>query len=99
LDEQCEPVALGGELSIREAHIQPLTIALVALAVTCVLVAVTASAINAIAIAEIRPEAQRYNLTHGSAAKSGGSAPHYGVVHVAVPPGKKLLPAELVPVP
>jgi hypothetical protein len=79
---------------------QPLTIALVAaLVVTCVLTAVTASAISAIAVAEIRPEAQRYNLTHGSAAKSGGSTPHYGVVHVALPPGKKPFAIELVPVP
>jgi len=75
-----------------------LNIALVALAVTCVLIAVTASAINAIAIAEIKTEAQRYNLTHGSAAKFGGSAPEDGVVRVAVPPGKKAFPAELVPV-
>jgi hypothetical protein len=75
-----------------------LNIALLALAVTCVLIAVTASAINAIAVAEIKPEAQRYNLTHGSAAKAR-SATDYGIFYVAVPPGKKAFPAELVPVP
>src|SRR5262245_44900509 len=70
---------------ITGAHMQPLTIAVVAaLAVTCVLTAVTASAISAIAVAEIRPEAQRYNLTHGSA--------------VALPPGKNPFAIELVPV-
>jgi hypothetical protein len=75
-----------------------LNIALVALAVTCVLIAVTASAINAIAIGEIKTEAQRYNLTHGSAAKFGGSEPGYGTVRVTVPPGNKTFPPELVPV-
>jgi hypothetical protein len=68
-----------------------------ALAVICVLIALTASALKA--IAQSKTEVQRYNLTQGSAAKSGGSAPDYGVVHVAVPPGKKPFPAELVPVP
>jgi hypothetical protein len=43
-------------------------------------------------------EAQRYNLTHGSAAKPGGSEPGYGVGRIAVPPGMKAFPAELVPV-
>jgi hypothetical protein len=86
------------ELSIQEAHMQPLTIALVALAVACVAVAVTASALNAIAISQIETEPQRYNLTHGSAAKFGGSEPGYGTVRVTVPPGKKAFPAELVPV-
>jgi hypothetical protein len=63
-----------------------LNIALVTLAVTCVLIAVTASAINAIAIGEIKTVAQRYNLTHGSAAKFGGSEPGYGTVRVTVSP-------------
>ena len=67
-----------------------------ALAVICVLIALTASALKA--IAQSKTEVQRY-ITQGSAAKSGGSAPDYGVVHVAVPPGKKPFPAELVPVP
>jgi hypothetical protein len=62
------------------------------------LIGVTASALNAIAIADSKIEAQRYNLTHGSATKFGGSAPDYGIVHVVMPPGKKALPAELVPV-
>jgi hypothetical protein len=74
-----------------------LNIALVALAVTCVLIAVTASAINAIAIGEIKTEPQPYNLTHGSA-KFGGSEPGYGTLRVTVPPGKKTFPPELVPV-
>jgi hypothetical protein len=74
-----------------------ITIILVALAITCVVIAVTASAINAIAIGEIKTEAQQYNLTHGSAAKPRGSEPGYGV-RVAVPPGQKAFPAELVPV-
>ena len=76
----------------------PLKIALVALAGTCVLIAVTASALNVIDVAQIKTEAQRYNLTHGSAAKSRGSATDYGVGRIAVPPGMKTFPAELVPV-
>ena len=76
-----------------------LSIALVALAVTCVSIAVTASALNAIAISQSETEPQRYNLTHGSAAKLRGSAPDYGFLHVAMPKGKKAFPAELVPVP
>jgi hypothetical protein len=58
----------------------------------------TASAINAIAVAENKPEAQQYSLTHGFAAKAR-SAPDYGMVYVAMAPGKKAFPAELVPVP
>jgi len=75
----------------------PLNMALVALAITWVLIVVAAPAINAIAVATIKPEAQRYNLIHGSAVKFGGSEPGYGV-RVAVPPGQKAFPAELVPV-
>ena len=75
----------------------PLSIALVAVAVTGVSIAVTASALNAIAISQSETEPQRYNLTHGSA-KVGGSAPSYGIVHVTMPKGKKTFPAELVPV-
>jgi hypothetical protein len=75
-----------------------LSIALVALAVTCVSIAVTASALNGIAISQSETEPQRYNLTHGSAAKVGGSVPGYGIVHIAMPKGKKAFPAELVPV-
>ena len=55
-----------------------LNIALVALVVTCVSVAVIASALNAIAISQ-SAEPQRINLTHGSAAKFSGSA-GYGIV-------------------
>jgi len=73
------------------------SIALVALAVTCISIAITASALNTIAISQTEP--QRYNLNHGSATKFGGSAPHFGIVHVAMPKGKKTFPAELVPVP
>jgi hypothetical protein len=69
---------------------QPLTIALVALAVACVAVAVTASALNAIAISQSEP--RRDNLTRGSGT-------HYGIVHVAMPKGKKAFPPELVPLP
>ena len=76
----------------------PLKFALVALAVTCVLIAVTASALNVMDAAQIKTEAQRYNLTHGSAAKFGGSTPAYGIPHVAMPKGKKIFPPELVPV-
>ena len=75
----------------------PLNIALVALAITWVLIVVTAPAINAIAVGKIKPEAQRYNLIHGSAPKFGGSEPSYGV-RIAVPPGQKAFPADLVPV-
>ena len=56
-----------------------------------------APAIKAIAVAKIKPEAQRYNLIHGSAPKFGGREPSYGVP-IAVPPGQKTFPAELVPV-
>jgi hypothetical protein len=69
----------------------PLNIALAALAITWVLIVVTAPG------AKIIPEAQRYNLIHGSAPKFGGSEPSYGV-RIAVPPGQKAFPAELVPV-
>jgi hypothetical protein len=65
-----------------------------ALAVICVLIAVTASALNAIAVAQSKAEVQRYNLTHGPAIKFGGSDTEY----VVMPPGKKAFPAELVPV-
>ena len=75
-----------------------ITSILVALAITCVVIAVTASAINAIAIGEIKTEAQQYNLTHGPAAKFGGSTPVYGIPHVAMLKGKKTFPPELVPV-
>ena len=77
----------------------PLNIALVALAITCVLIVVTASALNSIAIAQSKTEAQQNTLTRGPAAKLGGNAPDYGIVHVAVPTGKRPFPAELVPVP
>jgi hypothetical protein len=84
----------------QEAHVGPLNIiiTLVALAVTCVLIAVTVSTLNAIDVAEIKTEAQQYNLTPGSAVKPGGSEPGYGVGRIAVPPGMKAFPAELVPV-
>jgi hypothetical protein len=95
LGEWSDTAVVDGEPSIQEAHMGKPKIALVALAVTCVLIAVTASAMNAIAITE----AQRNNLTHGSAAQFGGSAPGHGIVRVAVPPGQKAFPAELVPVP
>jgi hypothetical protein len=75
----------------------PLSIALVASAVTCVSIAVTASALNAIAISQSETEPQRNNLTHGSAAKFRGR--DHGIVHVAMPKGKKAFPAELVPLP
>ena len=91
-------MVLDGEPSRREAHLGQLNIALIALAVTCVLIAVTASALNAIAISQSETEPQRNNLTHGSAAKFHGGASHYGIVHVAMPKGKKAFPAELVPV-
>jgi len=68
-------------------------IALVALAVLSVSIAITASALNAIAISQSQTEPRRNNLTHGSAAKF-----HYGIVHVAMPKGKKAFPTELVPV-
>jgi hypothetical protein len=70
-----------------------------ALAVMCVLIAVTASALNAIVVAQSKTEVQRYNLIHGSAAKFRGSALDYGIPHVAMPNGKKTFPPELVPVP
>jgi hypothetical protein len=76
---------------------QPLTIALVALAVASVSIAITGSALNAIAISQSEP--RRDNLTHGSAANFRGSAPAYGIVHVAMPKGKKAFPSELVPLP
>jgi hypothetical protein len=69
-----------------------------ALAIICVLIAVTASALNAIAVAQSKTEVQRYNLTHGSAIKFGGSDTDYGIIYVVMPPGKKAFPAELVPV-
>ena len=75
-----------------------LNVAIVALAVTCVSVAVTASALNAIAVSQSETEPQRYSLTHGSAAKLRGSAPDYGIDLVAMPKGKKAFPADLVPV-
>jgi hypothetical protein len=73
-----------------------LNIALVALAVTCASVAVTASALNAIAISQSKTEPQRNNPSHGSAAKFRGG--DYGIVHVTMPKGMKAFPAELVPV-
>ena len=75
---------------------RPLNIALVALAVTCVSIAVTAAALNAIAISQ-SAEPQRNNLTHGSTATFRGSASSYGLGHVAMPKGKAF-PAELLPV-
>jgi hypothetical protein len=77
---------------------RPLNIALVALALTCVSITVTASALNAIAISQSRAEPQRNDLAHGSAATFRGSASHYGILHVAMPKGKKAFSAELVPV-
>jgi len=74
-----------------------LHIALAALTITGVLIVVTGPAINAISVAKIKPEAQRYNLIHGSTPKFGGTEPSYGV-RIAVPPGQKAFPAELVPV-
>jgi hypothetical protein len=76
---------------------RPLNIALLALAVICVLIAVTASALNAIAISQSETGPQRNNLTHGSPAKFRGSVSHQGI-HVTMPKGKKAFPAELVPV-
>jgi hypothetical protein len=84
------------KLSPQEAHIR---IALVALAITSVGIAVTASALNAIAISQSETEARRNNLTNGSAESFRGSAPSYGIVHVTMPKGKKAFPPELVPVP
>jgi hypothetical protein len=63
-------------------------IALVALAVTGVAIAITASALNAIATSESKTEPR------GSAAMF-----HYGIPHVAMPKGKNTFPPELVPVP
>jgi hypothetical protein len=74
-------------------------IALIALAVISVSIAITASALNAIAISQSETEPRRNNLTHGSAANFRGSAPAYGVVHVPMAKGKKTFPPELVPVP
>jgi hypothetical protein len=82
-------------LSSQEAHMR---IALVALAVTSVSIAITASALNAIAISKSETESRRNDLTHGSAANFRGSAPAYGIVHVSMPKGKKTFPPELVPV-
>ena len=67
-------------------------IALVVLAVISITIMVTASAFNAIATSETEP--QRNDLSHGSVAKI-----HNGIVHVAMPKGKKAFPVELVPVP
>ena len=72
-------------------------IALIALAITCVSVAITASALNGLTISQSETEPQGYNLTHGSA-KVGRNPPSYGIVHVTMPKGKKAFPAELVPV-
>jgi hypothetical protein len=72
------------------------TIGLIALAVMFVAITLIAPALNAIVQSET--ESQRHNLTYGSA-KAGGSAPSYGIVHVAMPKGKKAFPIELVPVP
>ena len=58
---------------------------------TSVAIAVTASALNAIAISQRETETRRNDLTHGSAV-------HYGIVHVTMPKGKKAFPPELVPV-
>jgi hypothetical protein len=71
-------------------------VALVALAITSVSIAITASALNAIAISQSETEPRWNSLTHASAR---GSAPAYGVVHVTMPKGKKTFPPELVPVP
>jgi hypothetical protein len=69
-------------------------IALVALAITSVSIAITASALNAIAISKSETEPRRNNLAHGSAVKF-----HYSIVHVAMPKGQKTFPPELMPVP
>jgi hypothetical protein len=82
---QCEVEGL----SPQEAHMH---IALVALVVISVAIAITASALNAIAISqkETRPDKPT--------AKFYSSAPDYGIPHVAMPKGKKTFPPELVPV-
>jgi hypothetical protein len=81
---QCEVEGL----SPQEAHMH---IALIALAVLCVAIAITASALNAIAISqkETRPDNRTAKFY---------SAPDYGIPHVAMPKGKKTFPPELVPV-
>jgi hypothetical protein len=66
-------------------------IALFALAVIGVAIAITASALNNIAISKSETEPRRNDRTHGSAV-------HYGIVHVTMPKGKKTFPPELVPV-
>lgn len=73
--------------------------ALVALTVTSVAMAITASALNAIAISQSETESRRNTLTHGSAANFRGSTPDYGIPYVTMPKGKKTFPPELVPVP
>jgi hypothetical protein len=65
--------------------------------VTCVLIAVTVSTLNAIDVAEIKTDAQQYNLTPGSAAKPGGSELGYGVGSIAVPPGRHVHCESLCP--
>ena len=70
--------------------------ALVALAVIIVSIAITASALNTIAISKSETEPQRNSLTHAS---DRGRAPAYGIVHVTMPKAKKVFPPELVPVP
>ena len=87
LDESSEPEVDTEGLSQREAQVH---IALVALAVISVAIAITASALNGIAISKGETEPRRKNLTHGSAV-------HYGIVHVTMPKGKKEFPPELVP--
>jgi hypothetical protein len=57
-------------------------IALVALAVISVSIAITASAVNTIAISKSETEPQRNSLTHAS---DRGRAPAYGIVHVTMP--------------
>jgi len=67
--------------------------AVVALVLTSVAIAITASALNAIATSKSENEPGRNDLTHGSPAKF-----HYGIVHVTMPKDKKTFPPELVPV-
>ena len=76
-------------LTPQEAQVR---IALVALAVIGVAIVITASALNAIATSKSETELGRND--HGSAGKV-----QYGIVHVAMPKGKKTFPPELVPVP
>ena len=73
-------------------------VALVALAVIGVSIAVTASALNAIAIFQSETESRRNNPTHTLAKFRGGTL-DYGIPYVAMPKGKKAFPPELVPVP